>query len=154
MRKPSTNQIINRRARFNYSLGQEIITGISLTGPEVRAARDAHVQLKGSFVTIRDNELWLNNASFSIKNNDKNAKSNRTIDTRARKLLAKRKEIDKLQSEKTSGMSIVPIKLLNGGKYIKLVIALGKGKKEYDKRETIKRRDQNRETLRTLKNYR
>ena len=51
-------------------------------------------------------------------------------------------------------MSIVPIKLLNGGKYIKLVIALGKGKKEYDKRETIKRRDQNRETLRTLKNYR
>ncbi len=154
MRKPSTNQIINRRARFDYSLGQEIITGISLTGPEVRAARDAHVQLKGSFVTIRDNELWLNNASFSIKNNDKNAKSNRTIDTRARKLLAKRKEIDKLQSEKTSGMSIVPIKLLNGGKYIKLVIALGKGKKEYDKRETIKRRDQNRETLRTLKNYR
>lgn len=154
MRKPSTNQIINRRVRFDYSLGQEIITGISLTGPEVRAARDAHVQLKGSFVTIRDNELWLNNASFSIKNNDKNAKSNRTIDTRARKLLAKRKEIDKLQSEKTSGMSIVPIKLLNGGKYIKLVIALGKGKKEYDKRETIKRRDQNRETLRTLKNYR
>lgn len=154
MRKPSTNQIINRRARFDYSLGQEIITGISLTGPEVRAARDAHVQLKGSFVTIRDNELWLNNASFSIKNNDKNAKSNRTIDTRARKLLAKRKEIDKLQSEKTSGMSIVPIKLLNGGKYIKLVIALGKGKKEYDKREAIKRRDQNRETLRTLKNYR
>lgn len=154
MRKPSTNQIINRRARFDYSLGQEIITGISLTGPEVRAARDAHVQLKGSFVTIRDNELWLNNASFSIKNNDKNAKSNRTIDTRARKLLAKRKEIDKLQSEKTSGMSIVPIKLLNGGKYIKLIIALGKGKKEYDKRETIKRRDQNRETLRTLKNYR
>lgn len=154
MRKPSTNQIINRRARFDYSLGQEIITGISLTGPEVRAARDAHVQLKGSFVTIRDNELWLNNASFSIKNNDKNAKSNRTIDTRARKLLAKRKEIDKLQNEKISGMSIVPIKLLNGGKYIKLVIALGKGKKEYDKRETIKRRDQNRETLRTLKNYR
>lgn len=154
MKKPSTNQIINRRARFDYSLGQEIITGISLTGPEVRAARDAHVQLKGSFVTIRDNELRLNNASFSIKNNDKNAKSNRTIDTRARKLLAKRKEIDKLQSEKTSGMSIVPIKLLNGGKYIKLVIALGKGKKEYDKRETIKRRDQNRETLRTLKNYR
>ena len=154
MRKPSTNQIINRRARFDYSLGQEIITGISLTGPEVRAARDAHVQLKGSFVTIRGNELWLNNASFSIKNNDKNAKSNRIIDTRARKLLAKRKEIDKLQSEKTSGMSIVPIKLLNGGKYIKLVIALGKGKKEYDKRETIKRRDQNRETLRTLKNYR
>lgn len=154
MRKPSTNQIINRRARFDYSLGQEIITGISLTGPEVRAVRDAHVQLKGSFVTIRDNELWLNNASFSIKNNDKNAKSDRTIDTRARKLLAKRKEIDKLQSEKTSGMSIVPIKLLNGGKYIKLVIALGKGKKEYDKRETIKRRDQNRETLRTLKNYR
>ena len=154
MRKPSTNQIINRRARFDYSLGQDIITGISLTGPEVRAVRDAHVQLKGSFVTIRDNELWLNNASFSIKNNDKNAKSDRTIDTRARKLLAKRKEIDKLQSEKTSGMSIVPIKLLNGGKYIKLVIALGKGKKEYDKRETIKRRDQNRETLRTLKNYR
>ena len=62
--------------------------------------------------------------------------------------------INRRANEKTSGMSIVPIKLLNGGKYIKLVIALGKGKKEYDKRETIKRRDQNRETLRTLKNYR
>ncbi len=143
--------VLNRRARFDYELGDEIVAGIALTGPEVRAARDGHVQLKGTFVTIRNNELWLNNASFSIKLNQKGQVGARTIDTEPRKLLASRKQIDTLQIRKKEGMSIVPTKLLTTGKFIKVVIAVGKGKKNYDKRETLKRRDQERDANRAIK---
>lgn len=144
--------VLNRRARFDYALGEEIVAGIALTGQEVRAARDGHIQLKGSFVTVKNDELWLNNASFSLKLNEKGKVGARSIDTTPRKLLASRKQIDSLVAQKQSGMSIVPLKLLTTGRFIKVVIALGKGKKSYDKRETIKRRDQDRDTKRALKN--
>jgi SsrA-binding protein len=152
-KKPATSPkaIVNRRARFDYELGDEIIAGLVLTGPEVRAARDGHIQLKGSFVTIRNNELWLNNASFSMKVQQKGDPNARTIDTEPRKLLASRKQIDTLAAKKKSGLTIVPTRLLTAGKYIKVVIALGKGKKNYDKRETLKRRDQERESQRAIK---
>ncbi|MDB5183650.1 MAG: smpB [Candidatus Saccharibacteria bacterium] len=152
-KKPVTKPgaIVNRRARFDYELGDEIIVGLSLTGPEVRAARDGHIQLKGSFVTVRNDELWLNNASFSLKLNQKGLPGARTIDTEPRKLLAHRKQIDMLQIRKKEGMTIVPTKLLTAGRYIKLVIAVGKGKKNYDKRETLKRRDQQRDATRAIK---
>ncbi len=143
--------IVNRRARFDYELGDEIIAGLVLTGPETRAARDGHIQLKGSFVTIRNDELWLNNASFSLKVAQRGEASARSIDTSPRKLLASRKQINTLAAKKKDGMSIVPTKLLTTGRFIKIVIALGKGKKNYDKRETLKRRDQERETNRALK---
>jgi len=135
-KKPSA--IVNRRASFDYALGDDLMVGVELTGREVRAARDGRVQLKGSFVTIRNNELWLNNASFSLVLNQK-GQDVRTVDTEPRKLLAKRKEIDELASRKQAGMSIIPLRLLTQGRFIKLVIALGKGKKNYDKRETLKR---------------
>ena len=141
-KKPSA--IVNRRASFDYALGDDLMVGVELTGMEVRAARDGRVQLKGSFVTIRNNELWLNNASFSLVLNQK-GQDVRTVDTEPRKLLAKRKEIDELASRKQAGMSIIPLRLLTQGRFIKLVIALGKGKKNYDKRETLKRRDQERD---------
>ena len=92
----------------------------------------------------------MNNASFSLKLNEKGA-NGRTVDTRPRKLLASRKQIDTFAAEKQQGMTIVPTKLITSGRYIKLVIALGKGKKRYDKRETIKRRDIDREHKRMLK---
>lgn len=152
-KKPrSTNNVVNRRAKFDYELGDDLIVGIALTGPETRAARDGHIQLKGAFVSIRDNELWLNNASFSLKLNKKGEPGARSIDTSPRKLLANRKQIDDLYSKKQTGMSIVPTKLLTSGRYIKLVIALGKGKKTYDKRETMKRRDQERDIQKAIKN--
>lgn len=144
--------ITNRRARFDYELGDDLTVGLSLTGPEVRAARDGHVQLKGAFVTIRGGELWLNNASFSIKLNKRGEPGARTIDTEPRKLLAHRKQINQLATSKKDGMTIVPTKLLTSGRHIKLVIALGKGKKTYDKRETLKRRDQEREAKRMISN--
>ncbi len=156
-KKPKTvrSAIVNRRATFDYAIdsNDDLVVGLALTGPETRAARDGHIQLKGSFVTIRNNELWLNNASFSLKLNEKGKVGARTIDTAPRKLLAKRKQIDDLQARKQTGMTIVPLRLLTKGRYIKLVIALGKGKKNYDKRETLKRRDQEREAQRAIKSF-
>lgn len=147
----SSSSVLNRRARFDYELGDELEVGMVLTGPEVRAARDGHIQLKGSFVTIRSGELWLNNASFSLRLNKKGDPSARTIDTEPRKLLASRKEIDMLAAKKQQGSSIVPLRILTRKNHIKLIIAIGKGKKNYDKRETLKRRDQDRESNRAIK---
>lgn len=143
--------IVNRRASYDYALDDELTAGVVLTGREARAARDGRVQLKGSFVTIRNNELWLNNASFSLQLNTKGVNES-TVDTSARKLLASRKQIDAIAERKHEGMSIVPLRLLTQGRYIKLVIALGKGKKNYDKRQAIKKRDQDRDTKRNLAN--
>lgn len=120
---------VNRRAHFDYQLGDELSCGMSLSGDEVRLIRDHHVQLKGSFVTIRGGELWLNNLTLG-------ADTARNI-----KLLATKKQIAGLMREKVAGSTIVPVRLLGGGRHIKLVIAIGKGKKKYDKRETIKKRD-------------
>lgn len=128
-KQPSASVTVNRRAHFDYSLSDELTVGLSLTGPMVRLIRDHHVQLKGSFVTIRNNELWLNNLTLGA-------------DTAPNiRLLATKKQIAALAKQKVAGSTIVPVKLLGGGRHIKLVIALGKGKKKYDKRETIKKRD-------------
>jgi SsrA-binding protein len=114
--------------------------------------------LRGAYVVSRNYgkkpELFLINAGFTLPNfSRKNFTDDKTkIDTRERKILAKRKEIERFLDAKKSGMSIIPTKLLTRGKYIKLVIALGKGKKLYDKRETIKRKDQQRENARIIKN--
>lgn len=151
--KDQPKAILNRRARFDYELADEIVAGLVLNGPEVRAARNGHVQLKGSFVSARQGELWLNNASFSIKLNKKGEASEHSVDTRARKLLLSRKQIDGLIASRQKGMTIIPTKLLTAGNHIKVAIALGKGKKSYDKRETLKRRDQERETRRISQRY-
>ncbi len=127
--KAPSSVTLNRRARFDYQLGEELSCGMVLSGPEVRLIRDHHVQLKGSFVTLRSNELWLNNLTLG-------ADTERNI-----KLLATRRQIADLTRAKQSGLQLVPVRLLAGGRYIKLVIATGKGKKKYDKRETIKKRD-------------
>ncbi len=120
---------VNRRAHFDYQLGEELTCGMSLTGQEVRLIRDHHVQLKGSFVTLRSRELWLNNLTLG-------ADTARNV-----KLLATKKQIISLERARQNGMQLVPVRLLAGGRYIKLVIATGKSKKKYDKRETIKKRD-------------
>ncbi|MDO4612216.1 MAG: SsrA-binding protein [Candidatus Saccharibacteria bacterium] len=128
-KKIPSSVTVNRRAHFDYHLGDELTVGMVLSGLEVRSIRDNHIQLKGSFVTIRNGELWLNNMTLG-------AETARNV-----KLLATKKQISALEREKVAGSTIVPVKLLGGGRYIKLVIAVGKGKKKYDKRETIKKRD-------------
>ena len=126
------------------------MAGLVLTGMEVRAAREGHVQLKGAFVSLRGGELWLNNASFSLRLNVRGQTNTRSVDTSARKLLVSKRQLARFTEAKKQGMTIVPTKLLTSGKFIKVVIALAKGKKTYDKRETIKRRDQDRETRQQL----
>lgn len=149
-KKTPKTAIINRRARFDYQLGDEIVAGIVLSGPEVRAAREGHVQLRGAFVTLRNGELWLKNASFSVKLNSRGEPGSRSVDTTDRKLLVSRRQLEHFTAAKERNMTIVPTKLLTGGRFIKVVIALGKGKRSYDKRETIKRRDQDREAKRLI----
>ena len=131
-KKISSSVTLNRRASFDYHLGDELSVGMVLSGSDVRKIRDHHVQLKGSFITIRNDELWLNNLTLG-------AETASNI-----KLLATKKQISALKKEKVVGSTIVPIKLLGGLRYIKLIIAVGKGKKKYDKRETIKKRDMER----------
>jgi SsrA-binding protein len=143
--------IVNRRARYDYELGDELVVGLSLNGREARAARIGHVQLKGSYVSVHSHELWLNNASFSVVNNEKGASNARAVDDSPRKLLAKKREIEQLEAAKKQGMTIVPTKLLTAGRYIKLVIAVGKGKKHYDKRNALKKRAETRDANRELK---
>lgn len=137
-RKPRVKSTVtvNRRARYDYFLEDELTVGMVLTGPQVRLIRDHHVQLKGSFVTVRQGELWLNNLTLGAET------------TTNIKLLGTKKQITALAQAKTDGKTIVPTKLLAGGRHIKLVIALGTGKKKYDKRETIKHRDLDREARR------
>lgn len=159
MKKPKTSakNIINRRARFDYDLSEEITAGMSLSGAEVRAIRDGRVSLKGAFITLRNGpkggELWLNNASFSLKNLGEGISKVDKIDTTPKKLLAHRKEIDNFTKKKQAGFTIVPIKILAEKRYIKIIIALGKGKKQFDKRETLKRRQSERESARMIKRY-
>lgn len=144
--RPNQKSIVNRSARFEYTLGEELVVGLSLSGPEVRAARLGHVQLKGAYVSVKTGDLMLHNASFSVVSNEKG--TGKTVEDRPRRLLAHRKEIDRFLVAKKQGFTIVPTKLLNSGRYIKLVVALAKGKKLWDKRETVKRRDLEREARR------
>jgi len=141
--------IQNRRARYDYELHDEFSVGIMLSGREVKAARTGQVSLKGSYVTVRAGELWLNNASFSVLHTEP-GKTTRTIETHPRKLLANKKEIAQMTAAKDQGLTIVPLSMSTRTRFIKLKIATAKGKKEYDKRETIKRRDQDRENKKIL----
>ncbi len=126
------------------------MAGLVLTGPETKALRMHLGQLRGAYVTIKDNELWLLNATISGTNGIPISESEQT---RSRKILVSKKQIAALMAAKQQGKSIIPTDILTKGRYIKVRIAVGTGKKRYDKRETIKQRDQNRDTARTLAQY-
>ena len=143
-KKQSTTSIVNRRARFDYELRDEFSVGIMLTGAEVKAARGGQVSLKGAYVTVKGGELWLTNAAFSVLHSEP-GKSSRTIESGPRKPLANKKEIMQLIAAKDQGLTIVPLSMTTRTRFIKLNIAAAKGKKQYDKREAIKRRDLERE---------
>ena len=145
-KKPrSDKRIVNRRARFDYELGDSLVVGLQLTGAETKALRLGHGTLRGAYVTVKDDELWLINAQIS---STRGIQIPEDTQTRTRKLLAKRAEIDRLITSKQQGYTIVPLELLTSGRFIKLRIAAEKGKKSFDKRETIKRRQQERDIAR------
>lgn len=143
--KAQTNQsktIQNRRARHDYELGDSIVVGLELTGAEAKNLRMGHGQLRGAYVTVKDEELYLLNATI---NGTSGIPIEESDQTRTRKVLAKRREINALIEAKQQGRTIVPLEVLTRGRYIKLRIAIGKGKKLYDKRATLKKRDTDRE---------
>lgn len=135
--------IANRRARFDYALGDTLVVGLALNGRETKALRLGHGQLTGSYVNVRRGEIYLTNATIS---GTIGIPISADEQTRERKLLAKRREIDKLIAAKQQGLTIIPLEILTSGRYIKLKIATAKGKKKYDKRQTLKKRDDERRT--------
>jgi len=151
MAKKKANQpktIQNRRARFDYELGDSLVVGLELTGAEVKSLRMGRGQLRGAYVTVKNDELYLLNGTV---NGTSAVPLDEQEQTRTRKLLAKRREINALIEAKQQGRTIVPLELLTGGRFIKLRIAVGKGKKQYDKRQVLKKRDAERDTSRILK---
>jgi len=143
---PKTIQ--NKRARFDYDLGDSLVVGLELTGAEVKSLRLGHGTLRGAYVTVKDNEIYLLNGMINGTNGIYIEES---AQTRSRRLLAKRREIDTLIEAKKQGRTIIPLELLTRGHYIKLRIAVGKGKKRYDKRQSLKARDESRQINRALK---
>jgi SsrA-binding protein len=144
-----TKTIVNRRAKFDYRLGETFIAGLELTGAETKALRLGHGQLTGAYVTIKDNQLYVLNMTINGTNGIRISESDQT---RTRRLLAKRREINQLIRLKQQGETIVPLELLTKGRFIKLKIASAQGKKLYDKRQTIKARDEARNIQAILKN--
>ena len=140
--------ISNRRARHDYELGDGFVVGIALTGAETKALRRGEGHLKGAYVTVKDGELWLLNATITGDGSVRVPEEDRT---RSRKLLAKRGQIDEFIAAKQQGQTIVPLELLTRGRYIKLRIAAGRGKKRYDKRQVLKKRDEQRQIDREVR---
>lgn len=148
-KKPAQRKTIsNRRARHDYELDDSLVVGLQLTGAETKNLRLGHGQLRGAYVTLKDGELFLINATIAGTNGIPIAE---TEQSRPRKVLAKRREIDGLIAAKQQGKTIVPLEILTGGRFIKLRISLGRGKKRYDKRQTLKARDDARRTANELK---
>ncbi|MBX9767562.1 MAG: SsrA-binding protein SmpB [Bdellovibrionales bacterium] len=135
----------NRKAGFDFQILETYESGIVLTGTEVKAIRGGHIQLKDSYIDVHRGELFLISAHISPYK--MGGYSNHETE-RKRKLLMKREEIDKLDSKvRERGLAIVPLKVYFKDGLVKLEIALAKGKKSHDKRESIKRRDVDRELL-------
>lgn len=146
-KKPlAPKQISNRRARYDYELGDELVVGIALTGGETKALRRGQGHIRGAYVTVKANEIWLLNATIT---GDNAIKISEQEQTRSRKLLAKHREIEAIIAAKQQGKTILPLSILTSGRYIKVRIAIGRGKKKYDKRETLKKRDQDRQIAAT-----
>lgn len=137
----SVKSISNKRARYDYELADSFVVGLQLTGAEAKSLRRGHGHLRGAYVTVKDGELWLFNATITGDNSVQVPEEDKT---RSRKLLAKHREISDLIEKKQQGQTIVPLELLTQGRYVKLRIAAGRGKKKYDKREVIKKRDEER----------
>lgn len=145
-----TNLISHKRASFDFELLETFEAGISLLGTEVKSIRGGQGKLEGAYVIIRGKEAFLVGASipaFQKKNAGKGYEPERP-----RKLLLTMKEIAELElkSEK-QGLTIVPLKLYNKGANIKLALAIARGKKKQDKRESIKERDVKRDIAREFK---
>lgn len=142
----------NRKARFDYEIIDTYEAGLVLTGSEVKSIRNKQVQLKDSYVSFIGEEAFLQNAHISEY---KASSYNNHAPERLRKLLLHRLELNKIYGAlREKGLSCIPLKIYFKNGRIKLEIALAKGKKSHDKRESIKRKDANRELKKVLKQNR
>lgn len=143
----------NKKAHFNYEFLDKFEGGLELFGHEVKSIKNNRADLTGSHVVVRGGEAFLVGANvpeYQASNIPKEYKSDRT-----RKVLLTKKELGKLaELESKKGLTLVPISLYNKGSIIKISFALARGKKKFDKRETIKKREGDREIERTLKTQR
>ena len=155
MKKPKTKDAPlaqNKKARHDYQILETIEAGLVLTGTEIKSVRVRRINLKDGFAQIHNGQAWLMNVHIS-----EYTQGNRFNHDplRARKLLLHKKEIQKLTGQTSEkGITIVPLKVYLKHGFAKVLLGIAKGKHDYDKRETIKKRDQEREIRRTLKNYR
>jgi len=140
----------NKKARFDYEILETYEAGIVLHGFEVKAVRLGHISLKGAYVTIKDEEVYLLNAHISPY---QPANMPKDYDpTRMRKLLLKRSEINAFLSKaKGQGLTLLPLSVYTKKAKIKIEVALGRGKRKHEKREKIKKKDTEREIGRSLK---
>lgn len=143
--------VTNKKAHFNYEILEKFEAGIELLGLEVKSLRGKQGSLEGSHIVVRGGEAFLTGAHippYQIGNTPKEYDPYRN-----RKLLLTKKEIDELAGhESKKGLTLVPLSVYNKGNKLKVSVAVARGKKQHDKRETIKRRETEREIRRTLKN--
>ena len=138
----------NRRARFDYELQERLEAGIVLTGSEVKSLRAGRASLSESFARVRDGEVWIENMHIPpYEQGEKRGYDPR----RTRKLLLKRREIERLIGKTAErGLTLVPIRLYFSHGLAKLELGLGKGKRQFEKRQTIAEREMRREAERSL----
>lgn len=150
--KPNQINIKNRRASFDYELLERYIAGIQLAGTEIKSIRGGHASLVDTFCYFNKGELWVKGMRVSEYFY---GTFNNHVPDRERKLLLQKKELVKLERKlKESGLTIVPLRLfINERGYAKLEIALARGKKQYDKRETLKEKDAKRDMDRVVKRF-
>ncbi|HIA92363.1 TPA: SsrA-binding protein SmpB [Candidatus Saccharibacteria bacterium] len=137
----------NPRANYDYAIEETVLAGLALTGTEVKSIRGGRASIKGTYCNFNKGELWLVGAfipEFS------NAQNNHDPD-RNRKLLLQARELKNLQAKKQNGNSIVPIKIQTKGNFIKLLIGIGKPKKQYDKRQSLQKKDDARRKNQAIK---
>jgi len=138
----------NKRAKFDYDLLESFEGGLVLTGAEVKSIKAGHVQFKGAFLDIRRGELWLKNMFVSPYGPA--GVQETYVPDRDRKVLVHKRQLKRLQEKKkTEGLTLIPVSLYVKHDILKLEFAIAKGKKQFEKRETIKRRDVDRQ-LRTI----
>ncbi len=141
----------HKKARFDYEILEEIEAGLELAGSEVKSLREGRGKLEGAHVVIRGGEAYLVGAHIPPYQSANTAEG--YDPERARKLLLSKKELLNLSKyEGQKGLTIVPIRVYNKGRNLKLLIGVARGKKKYDKRATLKERDTRREIDRSLKN--
>jgi len=142
----------NRKAAHDYHLLETFEAGIALVGTEVKAIRETGANLRDSYARVEGGEVWIYNVHISSYRNRGYADHE---PTRRRKLLLHRHEIRKLIGKTTErGMTIVPVRMYFKNGRVKVAVSLARGKKDYDKRETVKRRDADRETRAAIKSRR